>query len=240
MVRFSPHEFDPDPDHQCLGRPFGYAEFAPFYDEAERLLGVRLFPIESNVRDLVAALVKQDPRWRSEPMALGLSPEILAHPEEAKRFDAFASVKGLKRDAETCLLARARHRPNLRILTNKSVARLVPDEADRRRVAGVRCEDGSSDTADVVVLAAGALHSARLLQTHLQDCAATSTHPPHAHVGRNYKSHVLTAMLGFSHRRVTDVLCKTLLLLHDAFPHSTVQTLGAISPRRSCALRPPA
>jgi choline dehydrogenase-like flavoprotein len=33
-------------------------------------------------------------------------------------------------------------------------------------------------------------------------------------------------MLAFSHRRVTDVLCKTLLLHHDAMPHSTVQTLG--------------
>jgi choline dehydrogenase-like flavoprotein len=33
-------------------------------------------------------------------------------------------------------------------------------------------------------------------------------------------------MLAFSHRPVTDILCKTMLLLHDAFPHSSVQTLG--------------
>jgi choline dehydrogenase-like flavoprotein len=45
-------------------------------------------------------------------------------------------------------------------------------------------------------------------------------------VGRNYKSHLLTAMLALSHRPVTDILCKTTLLLHDEFRHSSVQTLG--------------
>jgi choline dehydrogenase-like flavoprotein len=33
-------------------------------------------------------------------------------------------------------------------------------------------------------------------------------------------------MLAFSHRAARDVLSKTMLLTHDAFPHSTVQTLG--------------
>jgi choline dehydrogenase-like flavoprotein len=50
--------------------------------------------------------------------------------------------------------------------------------------------------------------------------------PAYASVGRNYKFHVLTAMLAFSHHGVRDVLSKTMLLTNDAFPHSTVQTLG--------------
>jgi len=33
-------------------------------------------------------------------------------------------------------------------------------------------------------------------------------------------------MLAFSHRPVTDVLSKTMLLTHEQFPHSTFQTLG--------------
>ncbi len=224
LLRFAPHEFEPDPAHQCLGWPFGYGELAPSYDEAERLLGVRRFPIEADFREMVTRLARQDPRWRSEVIPLGLSEDILAHLEEARYFDAFATVRGLKCDAETRLLARSRNEPHFTMLTDKAVSELVPSASDSRSVGGVRCEDGSTYEADVVVLAAGALHSPRLLQRYLErhDASGQSLE----HVGRNYKSHVLTAMLAFSRRSVADILCKTMLLLHDDFPHSSVQTLG--------------
>jgi len=224
LLRFAPHEFASDSAHQCLGWPFGYDELAPYYDDAERLLDSRRFAIEADLREMANRLCRRDPRWRGEAIPLGLSEDILAHPDEARYFDAFATVRGLKCDAETKLLARIRSAPHFTMLTDKAVAELVPSPADSRRVAAVRCDDGSTYRANVVVLAAGALHSPRLLQPYLE--GHDPSHAAIAHVGRNYKSHLLTAMLAFSQRPVTDVLCKTMLLLHDEFPHSSVQTLG--------------
>jgi choline dehydrogenase-like flavoprotein len=223
LLRFAPHEFEPDPAHQCLGWPIGYRDLAPYYDSAERLLGVRSFAPEPDFSKIVGRLGRRDPHWRSEPIPLGLSADILTHAEEAKHFDAFASVLGLKCDAETTLLSRIRNLPHCTLLPGKTACALIPAANDSRRIAAVRCEDGSRFEAKVVVLASGALHSPRLLQRYLEQ-----HHPagPLAWVGRNYKSHVLSAMLTFLHRPVTDVLCKTLLLLHEDFPHSSVQTLG--------------
>jgi choline dehydrogenase-like flavoprotein len=226
LLRFAPHEFEPDADHGCLGWPFGYEEIEPFYDEAERLLGVRRFPAEDDLLRMVAGLRRRDGRWQKHPMSLALAPDILSHPEEARRYDAYASVRGLKGDAEQALLGRARHRPNLEVLTGRTASALLPARGDARRVAGVQCEDGSRHLAQRVVLAAGALHSPRLLQTYLEASGLATVLPCYRQVGRHYKFHVLTAMLVFSPRRVRDVLGKTLLVLNEAFPHSSVQTLG--------------
>jgi len=223
LLRFAPHEFDADAAHQCLAWPFGYDEIAPWYDQAERLLGVNSFPVEPGMRRLVSGLKRGDARWREQMLGLALSSDILRHPEEAAHYDAFASVRGLKADGEG-MLERLRGRPNLDVLTGKAVAHLIADELRPTRVVGVQCEDGTRHYAKRVILAAGALHSPRLLQGFVD--AHAPNLPCARNIGRNYKSHMLTAMLAFSHRRITDVLCKTLLLLHEAFAHSTVQTLG--------------
>jgi choline dehydrogenase-like flavoprotein len=226
LLRFAPHEFEADPAHQCRSWPFGYAELAPFYDEAERALGVRQFAVEPNTRQLFAGLRRLDPHWREQQLPLGLAADILDHPDEARHFDGFASVRGAKADAEQSFLARVQREPNLEVLTGRPVATLLPAADDATRIAGVQCEDGSRFAAETVVLAAGALHSPRLLQTFLENSGLAASLPCYAHVGRNYKSHVLTALMAFSHRPVTDVLCKTVLLYRDDLPHSTVQTLG--------------
>ncbi|HKI13761.1 MAG TPA: FAD-dependent oxidoreductase [Roseiarcus sp.] len=114
LLRFSPHEFMEEPAHQHRGWPFGYDELSPYYDEAETLLHVRRFDIESDTKRIVMRLERVAPHWRSAPMPLGLSPRILDDPQEAVRFDGFASVMGLKSDAETCLLDRIRDKPELR------------------------------------------------------------------------------------------------------------------------------
>lgn len=226
LLRFAAHEFGADADHACLAWPFPYEELAPFYDEAEKLLGVRQFGVEANFQEIVSGLRRRDAQWRRQPMPLGLAAEILSHPDEARHFDAFASVRGLKCDAESSLLQRVSHKPNLTILTGKAVSGFVAVSGDASRVTGVECEDGSRHYAAAVVIAAGALHSPRLLQSYLEHTGLAQTLPSYRQVGRNYKAHLLTAMLALSHRPVTDVLCKTLLLLHDDMPHSTVQTLG--------------
>jgi choline dehydrogenase-like flavoprotein len=226
LLRFAPHEFDADAAHRCLAWPIGYRDLLPFYEEAERLLGVRTFPIEPSMQRLVAGLRSLDAGWMPEQLNVGLRADILDYPEEAAHFDAFASVRGMKSDAEVCLLDRVHGRDNLTIVTGKAVRTLLPMAGEPLRIAGVECEDGTRYQADTVLLAAGALHSPRLLQTYLDHTGLAEELPAARSVGRNYKFHVLTALLAFSHRPNTDVLSKTTLLTHPAFPHSTLQTLG--------------
>jgi choline dehydrogenase-like flavoprotein len=226
LLRFSPREFLADEARACLPWPIRYEELEPFYAEAERLLAVRFFAPEANFQQIAAGLSRIDPGWRSERLAVGLAPEILEDAQEARHFDGFASVRGLKFHGESALLERVRGKPNLQVVTGKAVTRLLPAPEMPLRVSGVECADGSRYEADAVLLAAGALHSPRLLQIYLEQNELAQKLPAYRNVGRNYKFHVLTAMLAFSHRPVTDTLCKTMLLLNDAFPSSSVQTLG--------------
>lgn len=77
-----------------------------------------------------------------------------------------------------------------------------------------------------MILAAGALHSLRLLQDYLETSALAGRLPCYRMVGRNYKCHVLSALLAFSSHPKTDLLRKTVLVLNERFPHSSIQPLG--------------
>ena len=226
LLRFAPEEFEVDVPHQCRGWPIGYGDLELFYEEAENLLGVHRFPVEADMRRVAEGLQKLDAHWHMQPLPLGLSTDILKHPHEAAHFDAYASVRGLKADAENRFLDRVRNRSNLQILTGRKVTGLIPSAGDTTRISGVVCDDGSRFEGSAILLAAGALHSPRLLQVYMESTGLSNSLPAYRQVGRNYKSHVLTAMLALSHRKVRDVLCKTALLISDRFPHSSLQTLG--------------
>ena len=43
LFRFGAHEFLPDASHACLGWPITSTDLAPYYEQAEHLLGVRTF-----------------------------------------------------------------------------------------------------------------------------------------------------------------------------------------------------
>ncbi len=224
LLRFDHAELTADPGHDCLPWPFGYEVLEPYYREAEALLRVRQFQVESDFARIAAGLARRDPAWRPRTLGVGLAEGILNTPEEARHFDGFASLRGLKSDAETCLLDRAG--PTVEVRTGSPAASLIPDPGDPRRVRGVVCADGSQHRAETVLLGAGVLHSPRLLHGYLDDTRLGDSLPCAAQVGRYYKCHALTALLAFGHRPVRDVLCKTALLLHDSLPHSSVQTLG--------------
>jgi choline dehydrogenase-like flavoprotein len=224
LARFGVDEFRPDPGRQYLGFPFGYDELAPYYDEVEALLGVRPFACEPDLERLVGRL-RGVSSWQTRSLPLGLAAEILQHRAEAAHFDGFASARGLKSDAESALLARVRNASNLRVLTGRAVDGLVGAAGDPQRIVGVRLADGTELRARETILAAGAMHSPRLLQRYLE--AERLTQLPVARVaGRNFKLHLLTAVLAFAPRRQTDLLRKTTLLLDPRVPHSSVQPLG--------------
>ena len=222
LLRYGRHEFDADLAHQCLGWPLDYDELRPYYEEAESLLGVRTFEAEPDLANIVGRLRT----WRSEPLPLGLAKSILDYPLEASRFDGFASVAGLKADGETTFLSKVRGNSNLKLLTGVPAVELMGERGNPRHIIGVRLADGRVLQARAVLLAAGALHSPRLLAQYLGASGLAQQLPAAANVGRNLKLHLLTAVVAVSLSRKTDLIRKTTLLLNDALPHSSVQPLG--------------
>jgi choline dehydrogenase-like flavoprotein len=226
LLRFSPHEFAADPDHQCLGWPIGYDELAPYYDQAESLLAVTRFDNEPELQQLIERILASDPAWRTDALPLGLKREILEHPEEAKHFDGFASACGFKSDAEWNLLDALSGEANFRLMADTEATGFLHADGDPAQITGVVCADGESYRADAVVLAAGAMSSPRLLQDYLETTGLGERLPSAPVVGANFKLHVNSALLGFSPFKKTDVLRKTALFYNEHYPHSSVQCLG--------------
>jgi choline dehydrogenase-like flavoprotein len=106
------------------------------------------------------------------------------------------------------------------------VVELLGDSYHTTRLRGVMTEDGQIHEGRTVLLAAGALHSPRLLQQYFRRTGLESRLPCAPQVGRYYKQHLLTALVAFTPRRQTDLLRKTLVLLNERVPHSSVQPLG--------------
>jgi choline dehydrogenase-like flavoprotein len=226
LLRYGRHEFEADAAHQCLAFPFGYDEIAPYYDEAEKLLGVRTFDTEPDLARILARVQTSSLDWRTAPLQMGLHPRIRDNRIEASRFDGFASVADLKSDAETVFLAQLRQRGNVEILTGSPVVELLGAATNPLHISGVQLSDGRTLHANAVVLAAGALHSPRLLQRYLRRVAAGARLPVADIAGRNLKLHLLTAVVALTTSRKSDLIRKTTLLLNDSLPHSSVQPLG--------------
>ena len=242
VLRYSAQEFLDDSHYAARGWPIAQADLAPYYDEAERLLGVRIFAVEPFLKRILDAIEALDGAWISIPLPMALSEQILQNPLEARHFDGFASVAHLKGDAQSSFLNPVAQRKNLTIRTGSEVVALLNGGSDGAthvgaagigaagiggvRIGGVRLAGGEELRADTVMLAAGALHSPRLMSRFIAALDAPARPLKFDLVGRNLKKHVLTALIAVSLRRPTDTLRKTMLTTHADFPHSSVQPLG--------------
>jgi choline dehydrogenase-like flavoprotein len=228
LLRFAEHEFESDPAHGCAGWPITFADLAPYYSEAERLLGVRTFEHEADLARILRRIVRSAgvDGWRAQPMPMGLAAGILANRNEAAHFDGFASVQGLKGEAEQSILTLLRRLDRFTLLTNAEVTHLIGVPGMPQAVMGVRLADGTELRAPRVLLGAGALHSPRLLARYLAATGLARSLPAAQHVGRHLKLHLLTAMVALSPSRKMDLIRKTAVLTHAGFSHSSVQPLG--------------
>ncbi len=224
LIRFSPREFEPDESYGARGWPIPHAEMQPYYEQAERLLGVQYYPCEKDLESILNRLSRTTPRWVSAPLSLALSKNILDNPNEATHFDGFASVADLKGEAEVSFLAFLRQLPNVTIRCDAEVVGLLSAASDSGSVDGVQLKNGETLRAKAIVLAAGALHSPRLLSRYV--AASNPLLPAASHVGRNLKLHLLTALVAVSPSRKSDMLRKTMLTVNEEFPHSSLQPLG--------------
>ena len=237
LFRFRPCEFEAEPEFDLLGWPFGYEELKPYYDEATKLLRITTFENEPQLQALLDKITTADPAWELHQLPLGLSHDIVNHPEEAKHFDGFASPSGLKSDSERNLIDHILDEPNFKLIAGDPVAELVSAPGDARKIIGVKCADGAVYEAGTIVLAAGAMSSPRLLQDYLHGSGLCL--PCGELLGANFKMHINSALLGFSPFVDHDVLRKTAVLYNEKFPHSSIQCLGWIDAELLAPQAPP-
>ena len=226
LLRFSRAEFAAEPQFNCHAWPIDYDELAPYYQEAETLLGVREFAVESGLKRILSRLDRPGSAWHCAAIPMALAPEIIRYPDEARHFDGFAPVRELKGDAQHSLIHLLANNPRYTLLTGAEVTALRSSKGAPQQIDGVRLADGREAIAGRVVLAAGALHSPRILARYLDASGLRYKLPMSDNVGRNLKLHLLTAMVAVGLRRQQDLLRKTCLLTHEKFSHSSVQPLG--------------
>ena len=226
LLPLAAREFETDGPYGCTGWPLGLADFAPYYAEAEKLLGVHNFVCEPDLARILKRAARRSSDWRSEPMPMGLASDITSDPLEATHFDGFASARGLKNDAEHCFLAPLAGAENFQLQTHAEVTTLLSSARTPFTLTGVRLADGREFRAPLIFLAAGALHSPRLLTRFSFAARIGTSMPPPELAGRHLKLHLLTVMVSVGTRRVEDVIRKTVILTNELYPHSSVQPLG--------------
>ena len=213
------------PDGLSPAWPVGYDEFEPYYQAAEELYHVHgrrgEDPTEPPApKPYAHPPIQHEPRIQQLFDGLkreGLHPfhlpiGVLLEEQEGRplphsacircaTFDGFPCLVNGKSDAQViCVDPALRNHPNLTLLTHAYVSKLVTDAAGRS-VTGVEVEHGGERltfTADITVVACGALSSALLLLR-----SGNGAHPHglanrSGQVGRNYMRHNNATVMAIS------------------------------------------
>jgi choline dehydrogenase-like flavoprotein len=214
--------------------PLAYEDFAPYYDEAERIYvvhgergedpteppasGPYPYPAvshEPRIQRLHDDLVRTGHTPFHLPLAVDLDE---SDPEKSAcvrctHLDGFPCLVDGKADAHVRCVRPALRHPNVTLQTNSNVVRLETD-ASGRTVTGVVTEhaDGGHVVyrSDIVVVSCGAINSALLLLR-----SASERHPRGLGnssdvVGRHYMAHVNSAAIAVSKEPNTTMFQKTL------------------------------
>jgi choline dehydrogenase-like flavoprotein len=217
--------------------PLGYDVFEPYYMEAERLFRVhgqrREDPLEPWASGPYPhAPVGHEPRiaeLATDLETVGLHPfhlplGILLDEKDGKPtptstcmrcsyFDGFPCLLNGKADAQViCIDPTLAKHPNVTLLTGAYVSRLDTDSS-ARTVDTVRVTRGGHEeaySADIVVVACGALSSALLLLRSANDAHPNGLANGSGQLGRNYMRHHMSVLMAILPQVNETVFQKTL------------------------------
>ena len=223
--------------------PLRYEDFAPWYDEAERLFHVHgqrgedpneppsgtPFPYpavshEPRIEALHASLVAQGLRPFHLPLGILLE-ERDGQPTRTSRcircdaFDGFPCPLDAKADAQVvCIDPMLRDNPNVTLLTHAMVDRLETDASGRRIAAVCVTRHGREErySGDIVVAACGALSTALLLLRSANDAHPNGLANGSGQVGRNYMRHNQSVLMALS-REPNDTTFQKTLAVSDYY-----------------------
>ncbi|MDR2987231.1 MAG: GMC family oxidoreductase, partial [Nocardiopsaceae bacterium] len=237
--------------------PVGYGDFEPWYTKAEWLYQVRGVhgedPTEGpSSRQYPWPPVSHEPRIQQISDALAGAGYHPFHApcgvrlDEADRpastcircptCDGYPCLVHAKSDADIMCVRPLVDLPNVTLLVNSEVVRLETDPSGRT-VSGVVVDHGDrmeeTYSGDIVVLAAGAANTAKILLRSASDAHPNGLANGSDQVGRNYMFHLSKAIVGFGAEPNDTVFQKTLGLNdfylpgegHD-WPLGNIQMLG--------------
>ena len=225
------------PDGVSPAWPVGYDEFEPYYQAAEDLFHVHglrgedptepwssapyAYPPISNeprIQELFDGLTREGHHPFHLPVGVLLDEQDgkpLPHSPciRCNRFDGYPCLVNGKADAQIiCVDPTLRDHDNVTLLTGAYVERLVTDAAGRA-VTGVDVMRGGmaqTFSADIVVVACGALSSALLLLRSANEAHPNGLANGSDQVGRNYMRHNNAVVLAISKTPNPTVFQKTL------------------------------
>src|SRR6266542_5629185 len=215
--------------------PIAYDELEPYYTFAERLYHVHGNRGEDPTEPRAGApyphpAVSHEPRIQqlSDGLAsLGLRPfhvPVGVMLDEQNRrasrcircatCDGHPCLVNAKADAQVCCVDPALEHPNVSLLTGATVTRLETGPAGRAGTQGRVARNGAEETytADLVVVACGAINAAALLLRSAGDRHPNGLANGSDQVGRNYMCHLNSVMLAISKCPNPTVFQKTLAL----------------------------
>lgn len=223
--------------------PLAYADFAPWYDEAEALFHVHGLrgddPLDPGTTPYPFPPVSHEPRIAELSERLrgqGLKPFHLplgilldqqadgfATPTSTcmrcSYFDGFPCPLNGKADAQVvCIDPMLRDHPNVTLLTGAYVERLETDATGQRVTEVVVQRNGAEErfTAGTVVVACGALSSALLLLRSANDHHPRGLANGSDQVGRNYMRHEMSVVMAVM-KEVNDTVFQKTLALGDFY-----------------------
>ena len=241
--------------------PLEYADFEPYYAEAERLFHVHgergedpteppssgPFPHpavthESTIQTLHDTLSDRGLRPFHLPLGILLDErDGKATPTSTcircDTFDGFPCLLNGKADAQVvCVDPALEAYPNLTLRTGAYVERLETDAAGRVVTAAHVSRDGRQErySADIVIVACGALSSALLLLRSANDRHPRGLANGSDQVGRNYMRHNQSILMALMRSPNTAIFQKTLAISDYyfgaddwAYPHGLIQMCAA-------------
>jgi choline dehydrogenase-like flavoprotein len=258
LYRLRPEDFGDLQHHDGLSPawPITYDELEPYYSAAEQMYEVHGAHGEDPTEGHASAPYPF-PAVSHEPRIQQLSDDLAAagyHPFHApcgirlneanmpysvcvrcQNCDGFPCAVHGKSDAEVLGVRPALEHPNVTLLTNARVRKVVTNDAGTT-VTSVEVErDGQVEqyAGDVVVLACGAANTAALLLASHTDKHPRGLANGSDQVGRNYMFHASQAVLALSRDENPTIFQKTLGLNdfylgsdEDDFPLGNIQMVG--------------
>lgn len=249
--------------------PLKYQDFEPYYNQAEKLYDVHgkrgIDPTEPpSDQDYPFPPISHEPYIERINNALkdrGFHPcyqPLGIKLNEVNRFlsacvrcdtcDGFPCMVNAKADADVNTIRPAMAYPNVTLLTEAKVLRLLTS-ASGREVTAVEAEIASDRlmfSGNIVVVACGAINSAVLLLRSANDQHPNGLANSSDLVGRNYMRHKISAIVAVGIKPNPTIYPKT-LAVNDfywgepdfPYPMGHVQTLGKITEDRAAAHTPP-
>jgi len=249
--------------------PLKYRDFAPYYDQAEKLYEVHgqrgLDPTEPKaslsypyppvshepyIQEVNHALKDKSLHPFSLPLAIKLN-EVDRQSSSCIRCDTcdgFPCLTDGKADADVNTIRAAIAYKNLKLITEAKVIRLHTSPSGRE-ITGVEAEIAGERqifSAHIVVVACGAINSAILLLKSANDQHPDGLANSSGLVGRNYMTHNFGVVMSLSTKPNPTTFTKT-LAVNDfywgesdfAYPMGSVQLLGNVNKDKIAAYGPP-